>query len=420
MKTHILVCHLENNLHCPLCTLSGVNYNELYFHITSAHPEEQQGVQGPSHVPCSASSGRTEASESEGRNSHHDLMLAKELQHKEELKRRKEETQLEKKEFKKLQRQFGLDGRGGYHRQMERTMERAVASGHLAPAEFHLKRAEMMESLASGVDDGSSRTSGVIRALHDYYQTECRDCVQVWLSMDTDHFSSTAGDTGWGCGYRNFQMLLSSLHRIDTYSSVLRETTIPCIPRLQRMIEEAWKEGLDPQGASHFNHHLQRTQAWIGATEIYVLLTSLNISARIIDFHQPTGCRNTHPQLFDWVKQYFSQPSKSSRLSPRLIQTCLPPLYLQHQGHSRTVVGLEQRKNGSLCLLLLDPGCSSFDIRKLLIKDKCVTAIQFVRKFPRSLKHKQYQLVAVQGVLSPEEKRMRILDSRTLCAERIP
>ncbi|XP_015228420.1 PREDICTED: zinc finger with UFM1-specific peptidase domain protein isoform X1 [Cyprinodon variegatus] len=318
------------------------------------------------------------------------------------------------------QRQYGLDGRGGYRRQMERSMERAVASGHLAPAEFHLKRAEMMERLASGIDDGSSRTQGIIQALKDYYQAECRDCVHVWLSADTDHYSSSAGDTGWGCGYRNFQMLLSSLHRIETYSSALQEKTVPCIPRVQRMIQEAWKEGLDPQGASHFNHQLERTEAWIGATEIYVLLTSLGLRGRIIDFHQPTGSRNTHPQLFDWVKKYFCPSSVSNRLSPRLILTSLPPLYLQHQGHSRTVVGLEQRKNGNLCLLLLDPASSASDTRKLLNRDTCCTAIQFIRKFPRSLKHKQYQLVAVEGVLSSEEKEMRILSSRNLCAERIP
>lgn len=60
-----------------------------------------------------------------------------------------------------VQRQFGLDGSGGYRRQMERTMEREVARGRMAPAEFHCKRAEMMESLASGVDDYRSRTQGM-------------------------------------------------------------------------------------------------------------------------------------------------------------------------------------------------------------------------------------------------------------------
>lgn len=54
--------------------------------------------------------------------------------------------------------------------------------------------------------------------------------------------------------------------------------------------------------------------------------------ARIIDFHQPTGPGDTHPRLFDWVRQYFLQSSQSNRLPPKVIRTSLPPLYLQHQG----------------------------------------------------------------------------------------
>ncbi|XP_039974323.1 zinc finger-containing ubiquitin peptidase 1 isoform X2 [Xiphias gladius] len=612
MKTHLLLSHLENDMHCPLCSLSGVSYDELCFHISSAHPEKQHTVRGVAQYTfssgCSAGTNKgvtesekpqisqsclagdscdtageatpTSASgitsysmhpkqnstpesgcsslgdiapitlnlttrspdtrqesvrhynedENEFESEHNkakqkqlslprkeklfscsmcalvcssyfilqehvelhlqeqrsaegekrlecpmcsfvssdgfslqehvemhldhgaavncagspgsDLKLARQLQHEEEQRMKQEEAQQEREKFKKLQRQFGLDGRGGYRRQMETTMERAVTRGLMAPAEFHRKRAEMMESLASGVDDGRTRTQdsssrdatkvpnwtqtgditvhGVIRALGSYYQTECRDFVHVWLSADTDHYSSSVGDKGWGCGYRNFQMLISSLHRIDTYSLFPQEKAMPNVPRVQSMIEEAWEGGLDPQGASQFNHRLQGTRAWIGATEIYILLTSLGISARIIDFHQPTGPGDTHPRLFDWVKQYFCQSTRSSRLSPRLIQTSLPPLYLQHQGHSRSIVGLEQKKNGSLCLLVLDPGSSVSETRKLLSRDTISTAVRHIRKFPGSLKHKQYQVVAVQGVLSVEEKQSSILNSRTLCAERIP
>ncbi|XP_029959389.1 zinc finger-containing ubiquitin peptidase 1 isoform X2 [Salarias fasciatus] len=335
---------------------------------------------------------------------------------------RREESQQEQQEFTELQRQFGVDGSGGggYRRQMERTLESAVDRGLLSPAEFHCRRADMMESLSSGVDDGTTRSQGVVGALQDYYRTEGPDCVRVWLSVDTDHYSSSAGDRGWGCGYRNFQMLLSALHRTEAYASVLPEKLVPSIPRLQRMIEEAWKEGLDPQGASHFDQRLQGTASWIGATEIYVLLTSLRISARIIDFHQPTGPGGTHPALFEWVKQYFIQPCRSSRLQPRLIQTSLPPLYLQHQGHSRSVVGLEQRRDGTLCLLLLDPGCSPLDIRKLWSRDAVSAAVRRLRKYPTNLKHKQYQVVALQGQLTTEEKQISISNSRTLHAERIP
>ncbi|XP_023249899.1 zinc finger with UFM1-specific peptidase domain protein-like, partial [Seriola lalandi dorsalis] len=79
--------------------------------------------------------------------------------------------------------------------------------------------------------------------------------------------------------------------------------------------------------------------------------------------------------------------------------------YLQQQeGHSRSIVGLEQKKNGNLCLLVLDPGSSASDTRKLMSRNTVSTAVRHVRKFPGSLKHKQYQVVAVQGVLTAEEK----------------
>ncbi|XP_041844101.1 zinc finger-containing ubiquitin peptidase 1 isoform X2 [Melanotaenia boesemani] len=417
----------ERILSCPMCSLVCSSAFILQEHV-ELHLQEQSSAPGRIRFECPMCSvvcsdsfslqehvelhfDQTASSAAGGLG--WDLRLARQLQ-------QEEEAQQEREQFKKLQKHFGLDGSGGYRRQMERNMERAVASGLLEPAQFHSKRAEMMESLASGVDDGRTRTQGVMGALYDYYQTENRDCIQVWLSAETDHFSSSPGDAGWGCGFRNFQMLLSSLHRTETYSSVLTEKKVPSIPELQRWVEEGWKEGLDPRGAAHFNQRLQGTRAWIGATEIYVLLTSLGISACIIDFHQPTGAGDTHPQLFDWVKQYFSQSSRSSRLPPRVIQTGLPPVYLQHQGHSRCIVGVEQKKNGSLCLLLLDPGSSASDSRKLLRRDSVSTSIRRVRKFLRNLKHKQYQLVAVQGVLTAEDKQVRIQNSRTLCAERIP
>lgn len=546
MKTHLLLSHLENDMHCPLCSLSGVSYDELSFHISSAHPDsqnaassdttvtsknvpqssqscvttdcngtdhespstssspasvkrkdsvtteisslmsvrpkhssenidgqhkrkrlcsptkerqffcpicslvcsdsstlqehvelhldQQQKAQGEERYPCPmcsvvCSDGLSLQEHVELHLDHgaslnmspgSDLKLAQGLQEEEEQRRREEEAHLEKEQFKKLQKQFGLDGTGGYRKQMERKLEKDVARGLMDPAEFHSKRVEMMESLASGLDDGKTRTQGVLQALHEYYQTEARDCVHVWLSADTDHYCSSEGDKGWGCGYRNFQMLLSSLLRLEDYTASLPDMSVPSIPRVQSLIEEAWAHGLDPQGASHFNRRLQGTRAWVGATEIYSLLTSLRIRARIVDFHQPTGPRDTHPRLFEWVKHYFSQSTKSSRLPSRIVQTSLPPLYLQHQGHSRTVVGLEQKKNGRLCLLILDPGASPSDARKLLSRDTISTAVRQIRKFPSSLKHRQYQLVAAHGVLTDQEKRITILNSKTLRAERIP
>ena len=79
-------------------------------------------------------------------------------------------------------------------------------------------------------------------------------------------------------------------------------------------------------------------------------------------------------------------------------------------GHSRSVVGLEQKRNGSLCLLLFDPGCSPSEMARLLEQDTAVVtiAIRRMRKFPNHLKHQQYQVLVVEGLLTPEQKQVRI------------
>lgn len=55
MKTHLLLSHLENDMNCPLCSMSGVSYDELCVHINSAHPEKQHSTQGLAHFTSSSS-----------------------------------------------------------------------------------------------------------------------------------------------------------------------------------------------------------------------------------------------------------------------------------------------------------------------------------------------------------------------------
>lgn len=384
---------------CPMCSLRCSCSSSLQEHVEL-------------HLEYSSASAT-------GHSPGEDLTLARKLQEEEEQNWREVQTRREAEDFKKLQKQFGLDNSGGYRKQMERNLDRAVSRGQMLPADFHRKRAEMLESLASGVDDGRSKTSGLMEALYRYYQRDASDCAHVWLCAETDHYSSSEGDKGWGCGYRNFQMLLSSLHRMEQYKHL--PVSVPSIPRVQALMEEAWAQGADPQGASHFNNRLQGTRAWIGATEIYAVLTSLSVKARIVDFHKPTGPRETHPRLFEWVKQYFTHStSRGARLPPKVVQTTLPPVYLQHQGHSRSIIGVEEKANGKLCLLFFDPGVTPAEMKKVLSQDTVTSMVQRMRKYTSGLKHKQYQVVIVEGVLTAEEKQSRILNSRTLRAEKIP
>jgi hypothetical protein len=100
-------------------------------------------------------------------------------------------------------------------------------------------------------------------------------------------------------------------------------------------------------------HHVFKTRKWIGTTEVYTLLTYLGIRSTIIDFHQP-GPKRLHKDLMDWIQSYFMDSTTQHQKTVHI--TNKPPLYLQHQGHSRTVVGIEILKTGKRNLIMFDPG----------------------------------------------------------------
>lgn len=425
-------------LQCPFCSVEQNTFQGLQLHVETEHADllktqkkgnDLQQYECPfCQLVCSSSQILQEhvdlhqleeshiAYGSDVGGSCKDFILAKQLQEEEDWQRRCEESTNEQQQFKKLQQQYGLDNSGGYKKQSLQNLERAVAQGRMQPYEFHVKKAEMMESLAIGLDSGKTKTSGVLQVLSRYYLNCGQDVKRVWLCSPLDHFYNSLGDKGWGCGYRNFQMLLSSLLKNALFEDCLKEMPVPCITKIQSMIESAWKEGFDPHGASHFNYKLNGTKAWIGACEIYSLLTFLNLKCRIVDFHKPTGPSGTHSLLFQWVLNYFSSDGDRQRV----VCTSKSPIYLQHQGHSRTIVGIEEKKNGAHCLLVFDPGCPSQEMQKLLQQDINGSHLKMLRRFPGSLKHKQYQIVAVEGALQPHEKAARRQASKIFTAERIP
>ncbi|GAA5830527.1 hypothetical protein JCM11251_002502 [Rhodosporidiobolus azoricus] len=218
-------------------------------------------------------------------------------------------------------------------------------------------------------------------------------------SAETEHVSTRLRDWGWGCGYKNTQMLFSSLRHLPCYAplfsaplasssagssgnqtkpsvgspeagEVLGLKAIPSIRDWQEIIEEAWRAGHDPLGRAHFNGHLVGSRRWIGTTEVYTALTWMGVRAKIIDFPKVPSGEGTHQSLVRWITNYFSAPSTPSpplTASPHpstapsvphnafslltssggspIRLTSKQPLYLQHRGHSRTVVGVEIGKS---------------------------------------------------------------------------
>lgn len=312
---------------------------------------------------------------------------------------------IEKKEFQKLQELYGMADGTPYKKQYERNLERAVSKGDMTVVQYHEQKNKFRYADAQGIDDGSSCTKGVIERLLHYYKNLPLGISKAILCSAVDHYAGSFGDRGWGCGYRNFQMLLSALIADPTYCKVLfnDRPIVPSIPKIQCLIEAAWAKGFDKQGCEQLGSRVLNTTKWIGATEIVATLSSLGVKCRLLDFHNPSGPNGTHPRLFQWVKAYFEKPASFK-----------PPLYLQHLGHSRTIIGIEEMKDKSIKLLIFDPSHSK---KQMHMFHSIINAnvMRFLRKPLESLKSKQYQIVVVTEVMGESEyKEHRVLRSERL------
>ncbi|KAJ4832488.1 hypothetical protein Tsubulata_000036 [Turnera subulata] len=304
-----------------------------------------------------------------------------------------------------------------------------------------------------------------------------------------DHYQSTPSeDAGWGCGWRNIQMLASHLlsRRRDDAGEVLFGGAgfVPDIPSLQRWLELAWEKGFDAPGSLHFNHSVYGSNHKIGTTECAALFRSFGLRARIVDFGpkemeklfltvpgnsvgseilvdakgkrkafqvcgpmdrfvvrldsddvgksesgandesgSSTGLtvenkekKKSHQVLLDWVWNYFSEDSSAKFAThQRVIVTDKTPLYFQHDGHSRTIVGIEVRhqKNGILQynLLIFDPGHRTEALERSLREN--VGWKKRIKRGVHTLKKPQYQLCYIDpGIAIREEmEQLKTIDS---------
>lgn len=110
------------------------------------------------------------------------------------------------------------------------------------------------------VTGSNSQVSGLVDMIK--YKLEIRH--QNGITQDfrlcsspCDHFSQNGvhgaqlfRESQWSCGYRNIQIILSSLRSISKYRKILLEDTggkIPSIEDIQRLIGAAWHAGFDTE-----------------------------------------------------------------------------------------------------------------------------------------------------------------------------
>ena len=202
----------------------------------------------------------------------------------------------------------------------------------------------------------------------------------------------------WSCGYRNLQMMLSALlpnlqhhHAFhQKYPHRQDQIAIPSLRQIQKSLEAAWSEGFDPRGAAHYRYKLCGKRSWIGALEVSCVLSYWGIDSAVVQFIR---CRESRELLSNFVRAHFRKnqgkeacpfctqikastgkaslhvPTAFSRaqellntLSSSRIKSqkpsidvqcqCPPlPLYLQWEGHSVTIVGMDETDR----FLLFDP-----------------------------------------------------------------
>lgn len=241
----------------------------------------------------------------------------------------------------------------------------------------------------------------------------------AWLVVnDTNHYNVDFGDNGFGCGYRNLMMLLSSIWSNPLYSSILSRAfdKFPTVPNLQEALEKGWSVGFDLTGQQQLGTVIA-TSTWIGPTEIYAILWSIGIKCSITDFHQKDSL-DQHSLMFDFIEEYFknSRGNLGARSGLSYITRHLP-LFLQHQGHSRTIIGYEATRN-SENILLFDP---SYSPKRLLSNSTILSSVgncNPLTSFRRGIKrflHDQYQILSIDGVVeigSVEWNRAKVVVSR--------
>nr|GEX29786.1 hypothetical protein [Tanacetum cinerariifolium] len=256
------------------------------------------------------------------------------------------------------------------------------------------------------------------------------------LSGYVDHFHSIDfEDVGWGCGWRNIQMLSSHLlFQRQEVKPLLFDGSgfVPDIPTLQTWLESAWDKGFDTPGANHFNGNISGKRAWIGTTECAALFRSFGLRARIVDFTtsstetssskstprlvgpmdrylntRPDGASSSNNNnkcvgeivkgqqlLFNWVHSYFSDSNMTTKSGGnRVAVTQKAPLYFQHDGHSRTIVGIQMKRlpNGTdqHNLLIFDPAHKTHVLESCLSKKAGWQ--RYIKRGVHTLKKTEYQ-----------------------------
>lgn len=150
----------------------------------------------------------------------------------------------EQREFEMLRAQYGMDDQGNFREQSAAGMQRAVYAGEMSVADYYERQVGLRAAESHGIDDGTSCTKSVAPRVLSL-SSASSSILRSVVCTAVDHYASNYGDKGWGCGYRNLQMILSSLlHvRVRRWISVLLDNLLFYLNRIQRITKHCTQHG---------------------------------------------------------------------------------------------------------------------------------------------------------------------------------
>ncbi|GAD95818.1 hypothetical protein CPC735_028710 [Paecilomyces variotii No. 5] len=296
------------------------------------------------------------------------------------------------KGLSKVRHRQGGNGKHGFHESTSLSTVQGGKAKRLGRAELgpHAHEKQMPSWLRKMLENGASviRTNRINRngllERHETVENETAGVVPVLIQLcqqdksvqraffcseKVRHVFKMRMEGGF-CGYRNIQMLISHVQDAKKPGHEHFPGKLPTILRLQDLIEQAWDMGFNSSGRVETGG-IRGTRKYIGTPEVnnpnnsqfvdllsdimqaQALFQSLGIRCEANGFHETKQLRAYDAVLMN-VAEYFRQ-GISLEGSDKVLRTDLPPIYLQHPGHSLTIIGFEVREDGSANLLVFDP-----------------------------------------------------------------
>ena len=176
-----------------------------------------------------------------------------------------------------LKQKYGMDDTKASTKALE-NLNRALKESRISTLIYEYEKNQIEKQLDAVFDDDRTCSSGLIELIR---QTQLnKNTRERLLCSPCDHYSSSFIDMGYGCGYRNVQMLLSSMREDEKLVDKLFNKGVkkmPSIKKIQQLIERAWELGFDLMGKAQLGGNLVNTSKWIGASDVCAMFSSLRI-----------------------------------------------------------------------------------------------------------------------------------------------